>query len=478
MTFLHIPWLECSFVLSLVGALYVSRLRDPNRASAAGLVFTGIVLACTMLAWLGFYFDPDASLSQWSLQTELLGREIFFIDRLSAPLVPMVALLHFLTALATARTKMRRFSFSWSLLAESIRLMTFSCKEPWILIALLIANSIPPYFELVNRRKPTRVYVLHMGLFAGLLVFGWAFVDPTQLHSTQTAWATIPVLAAILLRCGTIPVHCWVTDWFEHASFGNALLYVAPLSGVYAGVRLLLPIAPDWMLQGVGIISLVTAVYAAAMATIQRETRRFFAFLFLSHTSLVLVGLELVTSVSLTGALSLWFSVSLSLGGFGLTLRALESRFGRLALTDFHGLYDSSRALAVSFLITGLASVGFPGTLGFVSTELLVDGAVEANVFIGLGVVAATTLNGIAVVRAYLLIFTGAHHASTISLQLGIRERIAVWTLSVLILAGGIYPQPGLTSRLKAADALIAERKKLRLTDPTPAPPSESTRHD
>ena len=44
-----------------------------------------------------------------------------------------------------------------------------------------------------------------------------------------------------------------MTDWFEHASFGNALLFVTPLTGVYAAVRLVLPIAPDWVLQGIGL---------------------------------------------------------------------------------------------------------------------------------------------------------------------------------------------------------------------------------
>ena len=63
-------------------------------------------------------------------------------------------------------------------------------------------------------------------------------------------------------------------------------------------------------------------------------------------------------------------------------LRALEARYGRLSLDGFHGLYQHSPALAVGFLLTGLASVGFPGTLGFVSTELLVDGAVEANLLV------------------------------------------------------------------------------------------------
>ena len=115
---------------------------------------------------------------------------------------------------------------------------------------------------------------------------------------------------------------------------------------VYAAVRLVLPFAPDWVLRGIGLISLVTAVYAAGMATIQTDTRRMYAQLFLSHASLVLVGLELGTEISLTASLCLWFSVILSLGGFGLTLRAMEARFGRLSIRDHHGLYEHTPAIA------------------------------------------------------------------------------------------------------------------------------------
>jgi NADH-quinone oxidoreductase subunit M len=381
------------------------------------------------------------------------------VDQLSAPMVVLVALLHFLTALATGRTKMRRFSLSWSLACEAIRLATFSATG-WLLIGLLAAGTVPGYLELRNRRKPTRVYLLHMALFVGLLALGWAFVDPHGGHQGQTAWATVPLLLAILIRCGTVPAHCWITDWFEHASFGNALLFVTPLVGVYAAVRLVLPIAPGWVLGSIGVLSLVTAVYAAGMAVIQKEARRFFAYLFISHAALVLVGLELHTPMTLTGALSLWISVALSLGGFGLTLRALEARYGRLSLADFHGLYEQSPMLAICFVLTGLASVGFPGTLGFLATDILVDGAVEASPYVGLGVVLAAAINGIAVVRAYFMLFTGARHASTVPLNVGLRERFAVLALTALILGGGLFPQPGVASRHRAAEEILAQRER------------------
>jgi NADH-quinone oxidoreductase subunit M len=250
-----------------------------------------------------------------------------------------------------------------------------------------------------------------------------------------------------------------VTDLFDKASFGTALLFAVPLPGVYAAVRLVLPVAPEWALQGLGVVSLVTAVYTAGLAVVQTEARRFFAFLFLSHASLVLVGLELHTPIALTGALALWLSVALSLTGLGLTLRALEARFGRVSLDRFHGLYDHAPALAVCFLLTGLASVGFPGTLGFVAAELLVDGAVGANLYVGVAVVLAAAVNGIAVVRAYFLLFTGGRHLSSVPLGITRRERVAVLTLAALILGGGLAPQPGVASRHRAAEAVLGDRE-------------------
>src|SRR5262245_51300825 len=463
MSLWDVPWLEWAIALSLVGSLWVSQFRDPMRTFGWGLGFTAGTLACVVLASLGVYVGAaPAGPDGWSVQPYLFGRELLALDELSAPLVVVVALLHFLTALATGRTKMRRFSLSWSLASEALRLAIFGCKEPWLLIGLLIAGCAQGYVELINRGKPTRVYVLHMAAFAVLLVVGWAFVD--------TSWASVLLLAAILIRCGSIPAHCWMTDWFEHASFGNALLFVAPLPGVYAAVRLVLPVAPDWVLSGIGLVSLATAVYAAAMAVVQQEARRFFAYLFLSHASLVLVGLELHTPISLTGALALWISVVLSLGGFGLTLRALEARFGRLSLTDFHGLSEQSPKLAMCFALTGLASVGFLGTLGFLSAEILVDGAIQVSPYVGVGVVLAAAINGIAIVRVYLLLFTGARHVSSVSLRVGLRERFAVLTLAALILGGGLFPQPGIVSCHRAAERLLNQRneraKALGVTPP------------
>lgn len=469
MTFSEVPWLELALVLPLIGALCVARVRDNIAASRWSLAFSGLTLACAVGAWLGVsYGYAPGGVTPSDVLPRLYGGERFLLlDQVSAPLLPLVALLHFLTALATARTKMTRFSFAWLLAGDSMRLATYACAPslPWVLGAFLIVNAVPPYFELVRRGRSTRVYVIHMGLFAVLLLGGLALGGAGR---EAGALGSVLLLLAVLVRSGTAPAHVWVTDLFENCSFGTALLFVTPIAGMYAAVRLVLPVAPDWVLGSIGAASLVTAVYAAGMAVVQRDTRRFFAFLFLSHASLVLVGLELHTAISLTGALSLWISVALSLGGLGLTLRALEARFGRLELTEFRGLYGHSPSLAVCFLLTGLASVGFPGTLGFVAAEVLVDGAIEVNPFVGLTVVVAAAINGIAILRAYFVLFTGARATGGLLLGVTVRERVAVLTLATLLLGGGLVPQFHVSSRHDAAEAVLAERGQ-RFPEPEPS---------
>jgi NADH-quinone oxidoreductase subunit M len=456
---LHWPWLELAVLVPFVGALCVGQLRNAARARNWSLTFSGITLACAVGAWLDLYaIDSVEAHDAWDFVSSMLGRNLLVVDELSAPLLPLTALLYLLTAIATPRTKVRRFSFAWALFSEALALATLSCKEPRVIIVLLILSIVPPYLELRARGKPTRVFLSHMLLFAGLLIAGWIGVELEGEQRVHSLWAVLPLLGAVFIRSGMVPFHCWMTDLFEHATFGTALLYVTPMSGAYLAVRLVLPTAPDWVLHSIGVISLVTAVYSAGMALVQREARRFFCYLFLSHAALVLVGLETAGPIGMTGALCVWLSVGMALAGFGLTLRALESRRGRVTLTDFHGVYEHTPILAICFLLTGLASVGFPGTFGFIGMELLIDAAGQTYPYIGAAVVLAAALNGIAVVQAYFRLFTGTKYPSAVPLHIRLREQIAVLGLAFLILAGGLYPQPGVASRHHAAMEILRLR--------------------
>lgn len=450
MNLLSLPWIEISVLIPIIGAIFVRAFRTTPRAYAWTIFCTGCAFVSSMIAWGDFAGGHAEDLRH--LSERLFGKAIFGLDELNAPLVPLTALLHLFTLLCTAKVKMNRMSFGGHLVAESLMLATFACREPLPLLILLALGTLPPLVEMFHRGNSTSMFAAHGILFIVLTFAGWIGVQNNE------SWGSLLLAAGLMVRNGTFPTHLWVANLFDQATFGTALLYVVPLPGVYAVIRLVLPIAPDWLLKGIGIASMVTTIYAAGLATVARNARRFFANFLLSISALVLVGLELDTPASLTGALCMWTSAVLSLGGLGLTLRALEARHGRMSLIGFSGMYGQTPALAVGFLLAGLGCVGFPGTLGFVSSELLLDGSIHANLAIGVGLVLVAMLNGIAIVRAYYRLFTGTERDFAPPLAITFRERLSVLMLCALVVAGGLIPQPGIENRHKAAMEVMSTR--------------------
>lgn len=455
MTEFHFPWIEVSIFVPAFGALWLQLMGDRDNPLRHATAFCAITLLLTVGELIDFMsIGSFEARDRWLFLDWVFNREVFVVDELSAFQLPLAALIFLVTIMSTLQTKIPRFSLKFALISESLLLAILSCRGSWTLVALLVASTIPTYLELRMRGHCTRVYTLHMGLFIGLLLTGWGWLSITGIDSSTMLIPGALLSAAGLIRSGIFPLHLWITDLFEKASFGTAILQTTPLVGAYAVMRLVLPIAPVWALQSIAILSLVTAVYAGGMALVQREARRMYCYLALSQSSLVLVGLELGTPIGLTGALCVWISVGLSMTGFAITLRSIESRISRISLVDFHGLYRQMPMLAGFFLLTGLAAIGFPATVGFVGMELLVEGAVDVYPLVGTLVALVAALNGIAVMFMYFRIFTGRENHTRIPMNARPAERLAVIALSGLILTGGIFPQFGVANRYHAAKAL------------------------
>ena len=439
MTWTQWPWLELTIAVPLLFAVATFFVRDQLRAVRLAGLGCAITFLLAMVAWIAH-----------SLADVSGAGPLFRVDELTAPLVPLVAFMHLLTVVMTSADKARRFGTPRFLLSLFLRLALFSTFEQNLLIPLLVLCVVPPYFDLRSRGHRSRLYVIHMGVFVALLLVGWILTSSNLIQLGAACY-----LVAALVRSGVLPAHVWVPDLFANGSLSSALLSVGPLVGVYMAVRLAVPVAPGWMLAAVTVLSLLTAVCSAGLALVQNSVRRFVAHLFVSFSSLVFIGLEVHTRESCTGALALWFSLMLSATGVGLIVRALEDRYGLLPLKSFHGLYDRCPLLAVGFLVCGLACVGFPGTMGFVASELLIDGTIHENPWIGIAMILVSAMNGIAIMRVYWKLFCGRKPASQAELPITRTERWSVTLLCLIIVAGGLFPQPELNSRMKASSVLF-----------------------
>lgn len=438
------PWLELTLLLPLIGAAQVGFIKTPTLAARWCAIYVAVTLACAAAAAITFALAPTGA--------SFLG--VFTVDNIAAPMLPVLSMLHLLVILGTAKARVSSNFCVRVLLSASFTMAAVTSQSGTLLVSIMVLVALLPVWDMKSRGQRTRGFQFYMVPFIAMLLLGWAFVD----NGNSPVWSLGLLVLALKLCGGIVPLHGWLPALFKGAAFGTALLFVLPLIEVVAALRLVLPFAPSWMLQATSVACLITAVYAGGMAIVQREVRRFFAYLCLSQTSLVMFAVMLHTSTAITAALCLWISAILSLSGLGFSLRALEARFGELSLREYHGFFQQVPGLAVCFLVAGLACVGFPGTIGFVPMELLISGSVDQGLGVSVTLAFAAMFNAIAIMRAYFALFTGKRPTTSVSLQITSTERIGITLIVLVVFLGGWFSPGVVASRHRVADNLLLQR--------------------
>ncbi len=429
--------------------------------------FSVLSAAMMVLATLVVAVSPQL---RFSIRTNALswlpgGEAIVRIDALSSVLLPFAAGLWLLTVAVTPRAVLDRGGLRRTALATLINLASFLSESALVLL-LLSAASVWTFLSALSdpaHRNQRRIVAAYLGL--STLIFGIGVVlliGPSVENTGLEVAGMCLIIVAALVRKGILPFHAWVPEVFEHGRLGPAILFSSPQVGAYMTVVLIVPRATPEMLRVIAILALGTAVYGAALALVQTSARRTCGYLFMSQSALVMAGLDCTSASALAGGLLVWLSAGFAFAGLARCVLVLEARRGRLDLTTYHGGYERMPLLAISFLCMGLACTGFPGTLGFVGQELLVNGAVDAFPVMGFAVVIASALTGLAVLRMYFSLFCGRSDTlSRSDVRFGLRKREAYTFVAIVIalVVFGIAPRPLVDSRFAASDDILNLRQ-------------------
>jgi NADH-quinone oxidoreductase subunit M len=451
-----------------VARLDVERLRRLAVMSAAIMLLATLAMAVSPPLRV---LSIRSSALSWHPAGEMLIR----INALSSVLLPFAAGLWLLTVAVTPRSALDRGGLRRTAFATLLTLGSFLTESAVVLLLLSVA-SVWTFVSALSddaHRSQRRIAVAYLGVSTALFGIGVALlIGPGTQDTRLEAAAMWLVVISALIRKGIVPFHAWVPEVFDHGRLGPTILFNAPQVGAYITVVLIVPRASPQMLRLIAVLALGTAVYGAALALVQTSARRACGYLFISQSALVMAGLDCTSAGALAGGLLVWLSAGLAFGGLARAILVLEARRGRLDLTVYHGGYERMSVLAISFLAMGLACTGFPGTIGFVGQELLVNGAVDAFPFMGFAIVVASALTGLAVLRMYFSLFCGRPDVHTHrDVRLGLTQREA-WTFVaiVAVLIGfGLAPRTLVDSRFTASDDILRERQLLT-TGTTPPP--------
>ncbi len=480
MTRLSFPWLTSAIVLTLLIGVLLARVSDPSRArrlavgAAAALALLGV--GATILV------HGASADTRWIDPVELaiLGapRPVLALDPLNAPLLAYAAIVVLAVMAGTPRVAFEPTRASAAIIHLAATWTLFLTLDLGLFTAAYVLALVPALPSTQHHRGPSarRLYLLYLFGSATMIAVAIASVGYAAMRAGVAAplslvdlsastvelrppWIALPLLlVGVVLRKGAFPFHSWIPALSERLGPLSLILLTAPQIGAFVLVRIGIPLFPEQLAEALPVvarIALVASVYGAALGLVAKTLRRAFGWLVVSQSALVLVGLECTTPDGMAGGLTLWLSVGLALTGLALAIGAVEARIGQRSLESYAGLATRAPRLAATFLILGFASVGLPGTLGFVAEDLLVHGALASYPGIGAAIVVATGCNGFTILRAFTRTFYGPAPSSLAVGDLLPRERLALVGLVVLLVAGGILAGPVVRTREPVAAHLI-----------------------
>lgn len=260
---------------------------------------------------------------------------------------------------------------------------------------------------------------------------------------------------AFFIKVPMFPLHTWLPDAHVQAPTGGSIILAAVLlkMGTYAYMRFAMGLFP-WAAGSqaanlAGIAVLGGVIYGAFCSWKQGDFKRLIAYSSVAHLGYVMLGLFANTHTSTQGALLQMVNHGITTGALFLLVGVIYDRRHTRELTEFGGLAKVMPVYAAVFVVVTLASIGLPGTNGFIGEFMVIMGTYSSpylGKYAGIdGVLAAF---GVILAAVYMLsvvqkVFFGPlKNAKNKGLSdLTVREGVALTPLVIMIFVIGLFPQ-------------------------------------
>jgi len=269
----------------------------------------------------------------------------------------------------------------------------------------------------------------------------------TDFPASMQKWLWIAFFASFAVKVPMWPVHTWLPDAHVEAPTAGSVILAGVLlkMGGYGFIRFSLPMFPLASHDFAPLIytlSVVAIIYTSLVALVQEDMKKLIAYSSVAHMGFVTIGTFTVTPQGLEGALFQMLSHGIVSAALFLCVGVVYDRIHSREIARYGGLVNRMPVYAFVFMVFTLASVGLPGTSGFVGEFLSLLGAFIANTWVAL--FAAT---GVILGAAYMLYLYGRvifgkltkEELKTI-LDLSPREIAVFAPLVAAVFWLGIYP--------------------------------------
>ena len=470
----ELPILSILILLPIVGIFFMALIRNNNDQSSNNLKHTALwisFLNFLISLYLLFSFnqqDADFQFEEryfWieygiSYHLGVDGISILFIV-LTTMLVPICILASYDSIKFSVKEYLIAF-----LALETFMIGVF-CSLDLVLFYLFFEGGLIPMFLIIGiwggERRVYSTFKFFLYTLAGsvfmLLAIIYIFItagttDVSYLldynftrNEQIVLW--LAFFASFMVKIPMWPFHTWLPDAHVEAPTAGSVILAGVLLKMagYGFIRFSIgffPEASELFAPLIFTLSIVAIIVTSLIALVQEDMKKLIAYSSVAHMGFVTLGIFTFTVQGIEGSVIQMISHGIVSAALFLCVGVVYDRLHTREISRYGGLVSKMPMYAFTFMIFILASLGLPGTSGFVGEFLVLLSIFSINtyfaVFATTGVVLAATYS----LWLYRRMIFGALIKDDLSemLDLTRREIIIFVPLITLTIFIGIYPKP------------------------------------
>ena len=263
-------------------------------------------------------------------------------------------------------------------------------------------------------------------------------------------WLFLAFFAAFAVKVPMWPVHTWLPDAHTEAPTAGSVILAGILikMGAYGFLRFNLPMFPEAsiaMKPFMMILSVIAIIYGALICLVQKDLKRLIAYSSVSHMGFVTLGIFALNQQGIQGGILQMVNHGIVTGALFLCIGMIYQRTHTRLIKNYGGVATVMPAYSAFFMTFTLASIGLPGTNGFIGEFLILLGAFKAWKLMCVLAAIALIIGAVYMLWLYQRVFFEKtnpeflHHIDDYG-DLNAREIITLLPLMIAVVWIGFYP--------------------------------------
>ncbi len=490
----EIPILSILIFIPVVGIFFMLLIRNNDDQSSQNLKHTALWIAFLnfiISLSLLFSFDlnnPDFQFVEkyaWiesgiSYHLGIDGVSILFVI-LTTMLVPICILASY----ESIKFSVKEYLISF-LALETFMIGVF-CSLDLVLFYLFFEGGLIPMFLIIGiwggERRVYSTFKFFLYTLAGsvfmLLAIIYIFistgttdVETLLMYNFTTNEQLILWIAfftSFMVKIPMWPFHTWLPDAHVEAPTAGSVILAGVLLKMagYGFIRFSIGIFPDaseFFAPFIFSLSVIAIIVTSLIALVQEDMKKLIAYSSVAHMGFVTLGIFTFTVQGIEGGIIQMISHGIVSAALFLCVGVVYDRLHTREIARYGGLVSKMPFYSFSFMIFILASLGLPGTSGFVGEFLVLLSIFSINTYFAIfattGVVLAATYS----LWLYRRIIFGALIKDDLSemFDLTRREIIIFLPLIILTIFIGLYPKP-IINIIEPSTEKIVNQIKMKL---------------